>query len=132
MNMFLFLVKWCRKKEKYPVRITSSREQVNQISQYGNLAKNKVPFLQNTSRWLLLNYGDLYRNPWRCQDCFKNWRRKESYDKKSYDLNWMGALKIFWHYHFHETIEILTKSIYRNALSLSPNNVTSFIEKKIY
>ena len=34
---------------------------------------------------------------------FKNWRRKESYDKKSYDLKWQGVHKTFLHYHFHES-----------------------------
>ena len=37
---------------------------------------------------------------------------------KAYNLKWQAAHKVFSHYHFHENIEILTKNIYRNALTL--------------
>ena len=47
---------------------------------------------------------------------FKNWRRKESYDKKSYDLKWQGVDKTHLHYHFYETGKILIKNIYKNTL----------------
>ena len=30
---------------------------------------------------------------------FKNWRSKESYNKKSFDLKWQGARKTLLHYH---------------------------------
>ena len=47
---------------------------------------------------------------------FKNWRRKESYDKKSYDLKWQGVDKIFLQY-FHNTLKTLIKNIYKNTLT---------------
>ena len=45
---------------------------------------------------------------------FKTWKQKESYDKKFYDLKWQRVNKTFLHYYFHETIETLAKSIYKN------------------
>ena len=53
--------------------------------------------------------------------------------KKSYDWKWHEAHKTFLHYHFHETIKILTKNIHRSTVTrFCHNNVTSFITKNIY
>ena len=47
-NLLLFLVKWSRKKEKYPVRITLSSRTGQPILLYGDLAK-KNTFFYRTS-----------------------------------------------------------------------------------
>ena len=65
--------------------------------------------------------------PCRRTHAFKNWTRKELHDKKSYVLKSQGAYNFFLHYHFHETIKILTKT--STAITLLPHNVTSVIEK---
>ena len=55
--------------------------------------------------------------PCRLTHDFINWRRKEPYGKKSYDLKWQGVHKTFLHYHFHETEKISRTS--QNDLKLA-------------